>query len=51
MSILLQLLLAAGAVWFTTVAITKFVLEVSHLPEMSDEEWEIEQAKIWSHTL
>ena len=28
-----------------TVFITKFVLEAMHLPVMSDQEWDIEQAK------
>lgn len=28
-----------------TVFVTRFVLEVSHLPVISDEEWDIEMAK------
>ena len=40
---LIELAIAAGALWFTTVAITMFVVEMCGMPVISDEEWEVER--------
>lgn len=39
--LLVGLVLVVGA----TVAVTKFILEVNHMPVVSDDEWDIEMAK------
>lgn len=40
-----QLLIGFVVVVATTVAVTKFVLEMSGMPVVSDDEWDIEMAK------
>jgi hypothetical protein len=44
MPYIFQAVLAALLVLGVTVAVTKFVLEVAHIPVMADEEWETQQA-------
>jgi len=41
----LKLILAMGLVSLVTVFVTKFVLEITSLPVVSDEEWDIEMCK------
>jgi len=41
----LELILAMGLVSLVTVFVTKFVLEITSLPVVSDEEWDIEMCK------
>ena len=42
---LLEGILGFAAIIAVTIFVTKFVLESMHLPVMSDQEWDIEQAK------
>ena len=42
---ILEGLLGLTMIVLVTLFVTKFVLEVSNMPVMSDEEWDIEMAK------